>query len=51
MTKGKEINDAFCKIKQHTTVRSVEEFVRKFMKKEEVYGSLLESISMSEPKI
>lgn len=45
------INSAFAQVKQHTSVRTVDEFVVKFLKKDELYGELLQKIATAEPQI
>lgn len=51
MDNSKQINDAFQNIKTATQVTDVQEMVRKFLTKEQTYGSLLKTVNVSEAKI
>jgi hypothetical protein len=51
MKKYSQASSSFSQIKSNTTVKAVDEFVYKFLNKNEIYGNLLESISKLEPKI
>ena len=45
MENSKQINDAFQAIKTATQVTDVQEMVRKFLTKEQTYGSLLKTVN------
>lgn len=51
MENSKQINEAFQAIKTATQVTDVQEMVRKFLTKEQTYGSLLKTVNVSEGKI
>jgi len=51
MENSKQINDAFQAIKTATQVTDVQEMVRKFLTKEQTYGSLLKTVNQSDSKI
>lgn len=51
MENSKQINDAFQAIKTATQVSDVQEMVRKFLTKEQTYGSLLKTVNASDSKI
>jgi hypothetical protein len=51
MGKYADISSAFSQIKSNTSVKSVDQFIIRFLNKNQIYGELLDSISKLEPKI
>jgi hypothetical protein len=41
----KEVRDSFTKIKQHTSIKTADEFISNYLNKDLNYGELLEKIS------
>ena len=50
MKKYEEVILAFIKIRQNTGVKTTEEMIYNYLHKDEIYGRLLQSISILEPK-
>ncbi len=48
MERFSEVETAFRKIQQDTSVKKADEFVEKFLNREKKYGELLDSISRNE---
>ena len=51
MEKYREVRDSFTTIKQHTTIKTADQFVLNYLNKDLNYGELLEKISKIEPRI
>lgn len=51
MTRYSQVNDSFITIKQNTSIKTTDEFLKNFIMKEQIYGELLDSIARAEEKI
>ena len=51
INKYADVNNAFTKIRQNTEVKTTQQLIKKYLKKDQIYGALLESISTLQPRI